>query len=68
MIMRSDKVALYPKLMDNIIGKQKVSSFHVSDLSRYKQQKLSVRKNLYLHFHVGRGSGLDKKVFKLWVV
>ena len=62
MIMRSDKVALYPKLMDNIIGKQKVSSFHVSDLSRYKQLKkvIGKKKSISTFSHVGRGSGLDK--------
>jgi len=60
--MRSDKVALYPKLMDNIIGKQKVSSFHVSDLSRYKQLKkvIGKKKSISTFSHVGRGSGLDK--------
>ena len=50
-LMRGDRVALYPKLMNSIIGKQKVSSFHISDLSRYKQLKnVSVRKNLFLLF------------------
>ena len=60
--MRGDKVALYPKLMDNIIGKQKVSSFHVSDLSRYKQlgKVIGKKKSISTFSHVGRGSGLDK--------
>ena len=62
MQMRGDKVALYPKLMDSIIGKQKVSSFHVSDLSRYKQLEkvIGKKKSISTFSHVGRGSGLDK--------
>ena len=61
-LMSGDRVALYPKLMDSIIGKQKVSSFHVSDLTRYKQLKkvIGKKKSISTFSHVGKGSGLDQ--------
>ena len=61
-LMRGDRVALYPKLMNSIIGKQKVSSFHVSDLARYKGLKKVVgkKKSISTFSHVGKGSGLDQ--------
>ena len=61
-LMSGDRVALYPKLMNSIIGKQKVSSFHVSDLARYKQLKkvIGKKKSISTFSHVGKGSGLDK--------
>ena len=61
-LMPGDRVALYPKLMNSIIGKQKVSSFHVSDLARYKQLKkvIGKKKSISTFSHVGKGSGLDK--------
>ena len=61
-LMRGDRVALYPKLMNSIIGKQKVSSFHISDLSRYKQLKnvIGKKKSISTFSHVGKGSGLDQ--------
>jgi hypothetical protein len=60
--MSGDRVALYPKLMNSIIGKQKVSSFHVSDLTRYKQLKkvIGKKKSISTFSHVGKGSGLDQ--------
>jgi hypothetical protein len=61
-LMPGDRVALYPKLMNSIIGKQKVSSFHVSDLTRYKQLKkvIGKKKSISTFSHVGKGSGLDQ--------
>ena len=61
-LMPGDRVALYPKLMNSIIGKQKVSSFHVSDLARYKGLKKVVgkKKSISTFSHVGKGSGLDQ--------
>ena len=61
-LMPGDRVALYPKLMNSIIGKQKVSSFHVSDLARYKQLKkvIGKKKSISTFSHVGKGSGLDQ--------
>jgi hypothetical protein len=61
-LMSGDRVALYPKLMNSIIGKQKVSSFHVSDLTRYKQLKkvIGKKKSISTFSHVGKGSGLDQ--------
>lgn len=61
-LMPGDRVALYPKLMNSIIGKQKVSSFHVSDLARYKGLKkvIGKKKSISTFSHVGKGSGLDQ--------
>ena len=61
-LMPGDRVALYPKLMNSVIGKQKVSSFHVSDLERYKGLKKVVgkKKSISTFSHVGKGSGLDQ--------
>ena len=61
-LMPGDRVALYPKLMNSIIGKQKVSSFHVSDLTRYKQLKkvIGKKKSISTFSYVGKGSGLDQ--------
>ena len=61
-LMPGDRVALYPKLMNSIIGKQKVSSFHVSDLERYKGLKkvIGKKKSISTFSLVGKGSGLDK--------
>jgi len=61
-LMPGDRVALYPKLMNSIIGKQKVSSFHVSDLERYKGLKkvIGKKKSISTFSHVGKGSGLDQ--------
>lgn len=61
-LMPGDRVALYPKLMNSVIGKQKVSSFHVSDLARYKGLKKVVgkKKSISTFSHVGKGSGLDQ--------
>jgi len=61
-LIPGDRVALYPKLMNSIIGKQKVSSFHVSDLARYKGLKkvIGKKKSISTFSHVGKGSGLDQ--------
>ena len=61
-LMPGDRVALYPKLMNSVIGKQKVSSFHVSDLERYKGLKkvIGKKKSISTFSHVGKGSGLDQ--------